>query len=337
MSMNSMNLARLPPSRSSVQFAVRSDSPGGGALKLRHYFEHVLASELAEHSFVYMPEDTKWGDSNPWSRYRARVSHSINWASVAIAVISGWGWDRFIPKRFQEAPPFRVVYLVQSFDRIDPEDSQFRHLANPAIRICVSAPLEDALRRANVANGPIHTIPACIESPRLSAMDARDLDVLIVGYKRPDIAGSVARQLNSSGVRAELLMERLGREGFLQMLARARTVVCLPARVEGFYLPALEAMAIGALTVCPDVRGNDYCLDGFNCLKPAYRVEALVGAAKEAATMPAARIAAIREGARVTVAGHDLSHERSKFQTLLREILRGEGGRGGGRIDGPAH
>ena len=337
MSMNSMNLAGLPPSRSGVQFAVRCDSPGGGALKLRHYFEHVLASELAEHAILYMPEDTKWGDSNPWSRYRARVSYSINWASVAVAVISGWGWDRFIPKRFHEAPPFRVLYLVQSFDRIDPEDSQFRYLANPAIRICVSAPLEDALRRANVAGGPIHTIPACIESPRLSAMDVRDLDVLIVGYKRPDIAGTVARLLNASGLRAEVLMEMVSREAFLRMMARARTVVCLPATVEGFYLPALESMAVGALTVCPDVRGNDYCLDGVNCLKPPYRVEALVGAAKEAATMPAARIAAIREGARVTVTGHDLAHERRKFQTLLREILHGKGGGGGGRIDGPAH
>ena len=100
-------------------------------------------------------------------------------------------------------------------------------------------------------------------------------------------------------------------------------------------------MAVGALTVCPGVRGNDYCLDGFNGLKPPYRVEALVGAAKEAATMPAARTAAIREGARVTVTGHDLCHERGRSQTLLREILRGDGdgdgGRGGGRIDGPAH
>ena len=322
----------LPASRSSVQFAVRADSPGGGALKLRHYFEHVLASEMAERALLYMPEDTEWSDGNPWFRYRNRVRHLIDWSTVAVAVISGWGWDRFIPKRFHEAPPFRVVHLVQSFDRIEPKDSQFRHLANPAMRICVSAPLEDALRRANVANGPILTIPACIESLEFSTGDRRDLDVLIVGYKRPDIAGSVARLLDDSGVRTELLMETLGRKSFLETLGRARIVVCLPSMVEGFYLPALESMAVGALTVCPDVRGNDYCLHGVNCLKPPYRVEAIVGAVKEAAAMPAARIAAIRDGARVTVGRHDLALERSNFQGLLREILVGKGKRSGDQL-----
>ncbi len=329
--MNHIGFPQLPPSRSSVQFAVRCDGPSGGALKVRHYFDHVMVSELAERVRLYMPEDTKWGDDNPWYTHRARVSHSIDWASAAVVVISGWGWDRFVPRQFHEAPPFRVIYLVQSFDRIDPDDSQFRHLANPAIRICVSLPLGDELRRTNIVNGPVHTIPAGIESIGSEVVDTRDLDLLIVGYKRPDIAEFVAGALDATGLQVELMMETLPRETFLQTLGRARMVVCLPAPVEGFYLPALEAMATGALTICPDVRGNDYCVDGVNCLKPHYRVEALVGAVKQAVAMPAARLADIRERARVTVTDHDLTNERSRFQTLLREIL---GDQNGGSVDG---
>ncbi len=300
---------------------MRCDAPGGGALKVRHYFEHMLASELAERVSLYMPPDTKWSEDNPWSRHRDRASQTIEWQGVAVAFISGWGWDRFIPKRFHETPPFRVVYLLQSFDRIHPADSQFRYLSCPATRICVSAPLADALRRTNVVNGPIYTIPACIESLGSLSTGARDIDVLIVGYKRLDVARSVAALLDAPGFRVELVMETLGRAAFLRKLARARTVICLPAKEEGFYLPALEAMAVGALTVCPDVRGNNHCVDGLNCLKPPYRVEALADAAREAATMPEARIAAIRQGARATVAEHDLARERSTFLALLREIL----------------
>lgn len=321
--MLSTTLAPLPSSRFRVQFAVRSETPSGGGVKLRHYFEHVLASEMAEDACLYMPDNTKWDDSNPWSAYRARVCHSIDWARVAVVVISGWEWDRFIPTRFHKGAPFRIISLVQSFDQIVPGDSQFRHLANPAFRICVSMRLEIELRLANIANGPIRTIPACIEAPGPSAVDARDLDVLIVGYKRPDIADVVAGALDAPGLHVELLMETLPREAFLRYLARARSVVCLPSPVEGFYLPALEAMAAGALTVCPDVRGNDYCLHGVNCLKPPYRVEALINAAKEAATMSEARLAAIRKGARITVARHDLAYERCQFQSLLHEMLNG--------------
>ncbi len=247
-------------SRSTIQFAVRCDAPSGGALKLLHYYEHALASEFGRHVIAFMPRDTDWSDSNPWIAYRRRVTHSIHWDSVAVVVISGWGWDRFIPKRFHAVPPFRVVYLVQSFEGIDPRDSRFRHLSNPAVRLCVGAPLERALRATRAANGPVHTIPAGLDLSAVPARRHHDLDILIVGWKRRDIAGRVAKLLNISGLRAELLTEMVSRGKFLERLAAARVVVCLPAKVEGFYLPALEAMAAGALTVCPDVRGNDYCV-----------------------------------------------------------------------------
>ena len=38
------------------------------------------------------------------------------------------------------------------------------------------------------------------------------------------------------------------------------------------------------------------------------------------------------QSARATVTGHDLAHERSKCQTLLRDILQGGDGRGEGQL-----
>ena len=173
-----------------IQFAVRCDAPSGGALKVRHYFEHVLASEFKDRLSLFMPADTRWSGSNPWLDYRACVSPTIDWAKVGVVVLSGWGWDRFVPKRFHAAAPFRVIYLVQSFGSIDPRDSRFRHLANPAIRICVSKPLEQELRRLGAANGPVHTIPAGLD---LAAMPKPacppETDVLIVGFKSQTLHG----------------------------------------------------------------------------------------------------------------------------------------------------
>ena len=62
--------------------------------------------------------------------------------------------------------------------------------------------------------------------------------------------------------------------------------------------------------------------DGVNCLKPAYRIEALVRAAKEAADMSMTQAAMIREGGRATALQHDSVHERSKFQALLRDLIQ---------------
>ena len=308
--------------RSTIQFALRSGAPRGGPLKLRHYFEHVLASNLAAQARAYLPNDTRWNDTNPWTVHRHRVTHAIDWSQVAVMVISGLGWDRFIPERFHAAPPFHVVYLLQSFERLDPSDSQFRHLANPAVRICVSAPLEKALRALDIANGPIYTFPAGVDPTELRARDSHDVDILIVGSKSPDMARSLKRRAEQAGLNATLLLEQLAREVFLEGLARSRIVVCLPDGREGFYLPALEAMALGALTICPDAGGNDYCVDRVNCLKPAYQLDALMDGVKEAVDMPEWRIKGMTDRARVTVAQHDLRHERAKFQRLLRQIMK---------------
>ena len=57
----------------------------------------------------------------------------------------------------------------------------------------------------------------------------------------------------------------------------------VPNPTEGFFLPALEALALRSVVVCPDVIGNrSFCLDGVNCFRPAFEEEALLGAAEEA-------------------------------------------------------
>ena len=70
------------------------------------------------------------------------------------------------------------------------------------------------------------------------------------------------------------------RQEFLQLLSRAKIAACIPLEeergAEGFYLPALEAMALECLVVCPHSVGNiDHCLDGFNCIVPEFTVEGL--------------------------------------------------------------
>ena len=293
-------------------------------MKVRNYFEHVLASPFAERLRLCMPADTPWHEANPWLRYRERATSEIDWKSVGTLVISGWGWERFVPEGFHHGPPFRVVYLVQSFGCLNPRDSRFPHLTNPAIRICVSQPLGDRLRRLAVANGPVHVIPAAVDVRDIPTDVTKDIGVLVVGVKRAEIARDVATALEGRGVATHLRTDKCGRIEFLKRLARARVVACLPAVTEGFYLPALEAMAAGAVVVCPDVIGNDYCLDGFNCLKPAYDVDALAAAIEKAVALSAEDSATMLSNAQETVRRHDTAAERERFLDVL-----GDAGRAG--------
>ena len=103
-------------------------------------------------------------------------------------------------------------------------------------------------------------------------------------------------------------------------MRRAKVTVFLPNLSEGLHMPPLEGMALGTLVVCPDVPGVEYCSDGFNCLRPAYRLNALAAAVTAAHSLPMREAEAIRERAHETVILHSLNRERAAFHDVLRNI-----------------
>ena len=309
-----------------ILFANQSSRPSGGVLKLRHYFEHAL-SLFPQTTKIYMPEDTPWTPCNLFAPHRNSVIHNIDWQTVSVMVISGWGWERFVPGNFHAAPPFQVIYLVQSFNKFRPQDSRFSGFANPAIRICVSEPLSTKLQNLGIANGPVHTIPVGIDVDQLQITGeisaGRDTDVLIIGLKNPQIGKLIAEEAKPLGIRVRLLTELLSREDFLQQIAHARIVICLPAAIEGFYLPALEAMALDSLVIVPQVIGNSYCIDGFNCIAPEYDVHGIIGAIKLAIGLSPSKSREMISNAKKTALEHNLQQERSAFQKILKEAVAG--------------
>ena len=306
-----------------IVFADQSSRPSGGTLKLRHYFEHTL-SLFPQMTTIYMPKETRWTPRNLFTPHRHRVIHNIDWETVSVMFISGWGWEKFIPTRFHEKPPFQVIYLIQSFNKFRPRDSRFPGFANPAIRICVSEPLSTKLKTLCIANGPIYTIPAGIDVDQLQITEEisgrRDTDILIVGFKNSQIGKIIAQQARTLGIRVCLLTELLPREEFLQQIAHARIVICLPAAIEGFYLPALEAMAIG---IVPPVVGNSYCVHGFNCIVPEYDVNGIIRAIKFALGMSPSKSKELIENANMTAQKHSLSKERAAFHGILKNVTAG--------------
>jgi glycosyltransferase involved in cell wall biosynthesis len=98
-------------------------------------------------------------------------------------------------------------------------------------------------------------------------------------------------------------------------------VVTLPLETEGFFLPALEAMAMGAVVVCPDCVGNrGFCRDGETCLRPAYTLDAVAAAAIEAVALCGTAAAALLREAAAEVRRHDLARERMAFLRILDSL-----------------
>lgn len=294
----------------------------GGHLKVWHYSKHV------EHSREYRPEvcftpGSQWDSSNPWFNGDPRPPQDCCSTRADVLFLAGSDW-RAWDERQGEVRPVPTINLIQHVRHARPDDRRYPFLARRAVRICVSEEVGQAVSDARLTNGPTFVIPNGLdraELPRPIPNPEKPVELLIAAPKEPRLGQELTRRLERLGRRCDLLTARLPRSEFLGRVNRARVTLFLPHRSEGFYLPALEGMALETVVVCPDCHGNrSFCLPGHNAFRPAYTPAAILTAVEDARSASAAEREVMLGHARATVAQHHLQKEREAFLRILEEL-----------------
>jgi Glycosyl transferases group 1 len=285
--------------------------PTGGNVTVRDFFRHALAYPRFDARIWFAP-GSRHAESDLWNDVpAARVVAAPDWDAFDLVVVNGKDW-RLLP----ESGRFRVLHLVQHLGY--PADEELRgYLAREAVRVCVSGAVAESIRP--YARGPIVPIPNGID-PALFREDGtrRAGAVAVWAGKAPELGAEIARLLAGSGVAAEVIADRLPRARFAERLRAADVLVALPLAAEGFYRPALEAMACCCAVVCSDARGNrEHCVDGESCVQPPHGD----AAAHAAAVMRLLRDDELRErvraGGRATASRFSLAAERERAHALF--------------------
>lgn len=307
---------RVMESRSQRVLLFHRDYRGftGGHLKVRDYYAH------AEHATGFTPRiffthRSIQGPKNPWHGIAPPPLPSWRPSEAAALFVAGFDWQA-VP----DPSPAPVINLIQGVCHADDGDARRAFLSRRAVRICVSQEVADAICATGAVNGPVHVIPNGIDLGTISSNRVRDIGVFIAGLKNPTFAVALAALLVASGVRVDLSLNRIPRPEFLDRLSRANIVVALPCEREGFFLPALEAMAAGSIVVCPDCTGNrEFCRDGITTFRPRYTLKAVT-----AATLAAVRQSPEdREGMRAEAAAEARRHSLDAERTAFLQILEG--------------
>ena len=293
----------------------------GGHLKVWDYFNHVLAAAEFTPRIFFSPRSS-WDDTNPWGSTRDYVVDSWSDVHPDVFFVAGRDWG-MVDEHPDAGPDIPVINLIQHVRHADPNSTRFQFLTRKAIRICVSEEVRQALEGTGLTQGPLVVIPNGLDLEPLLATDGveDDVEVLVVALKRPEIGEELETRLRRPDRRVEVLSGHLARPQFLERIRRARTTVFLPNETEGFYLPALEGMALGTLVVCPDCIGNrSFCLPGRNSFRPDYGTDELVRATEEALALSPEQANRMRADARRTAEAHSLLREREAFLDLLRNV-----------------
>ena len=251
----------------------------GGQLKHSHYYEHVrrMPGFAPRITFSRKPKNAHqsrerrmlWPDEDE----RTRAEH---WepGDRDVLFVAGVDW-RYLIEGGWGALSIPRINLIQHVRHAHEGTELHGYLCERAVRICVSQEVADAIGATGRTQGPILTIPNGVDMApfKLDAQgapkgyDARARPIVIVGYKNPDLARDLSERLDAQSIEHLLLTKFAERDVFLALLSQSQIAVCLPHPEEGFYLPAIEAMASGCVVVTLDCVGNrGFCHHEKNCL-----------------------------------------------------------------------
>lgn len=286
----------------------------GGHGKVWDYYRHTAAHPGWEPNIHFTSESVYAG--NPWRESEA-AGIVPDWCPgrYDALLLAGMDWTAWRVDR--EGTP--VLNLIQHVRHADPDADVNAFLARRAIRLCVSASVANALLARGV-RGPVITIDAALDIPRNPpTRDALREGVVIGAIKQPALGAELAAALRELGKHVTLLDAPLPRAEYLAALALADIAVLLPNPSEGFYLPALEAMALGCATVVPDCVGNrTYTQPDANSMVPEYTLEGLIAAVSRLDDAPLRE--RLRDAGIATAARFSQARERQAFHAVLDDL-----------------
>jgi hypothetical protein len=289
----------------------------GGHLKYRNYLEHTKRIPGIDPELYLTPASLT--DTNPFLTSGVPIHTQLMASDSYFVAEMDWQWLDAAGIDSRGTP---VINLVQSVLHGDPSDPKFTYLTRPALRICVSAAVAEALSATGHVAGPIVAIENGIDIGPITATIETSVrsGVFIAGYKAPDVGREIAVRL-CQRVNVDLAEGFVPQEEFFRRLSRARLCVLLPHAKEGFYLPALEAMALGTPVIVPDCIGNrSFCLNGLTCLVPEFNVAAIAQAATQ---LHESQILArdLVQGGHAMAKLHSLEREEEQYTIALLNYL----------------
>ena len=306
----------------------------GGSIKHSHYFEHVarMPGFAPKIALVGEPRNDAYARTlrELWPARDGAVVERWTPGPRDVLFVEGVDW-RFLAGCGLENVAIPRINLIQGIQHVREGSERYGYLAERAIRVCVSQEVADAIAATGRPRGPVLTVPNGTDvapfEPAGEGSPAgyakRHFPVTILGYKNPDLAGDLSRRLHGEGVEHLHLRRFLDRGTWLGLLAETRVAVCLPYAEEGFYLPALEAMASGCIVVTLDCIGNrGFCRHDESCLIADPSPDSLHAVTKRALAMSPPELAPMHRRARDTVIRHSLDAEREGFHAVLGDVDR---------------
>lgn len=242
----------------------------GGHRKVRDYLDHFIA--LGWHPSLYLSNKAATNTELFSNISGVHYQDEYNPTKADVVFLAGMDWQFYLPLRQENQ---KVINLIQHIRHGDSAQALFKYLREPAIRLCVSNAVKDAI--APYANGPCHVVKMGHTLPYIKS----DIlwDIYILANKQASLGEELAEWARELGYRVNIDTQTTDSRKVHTAMASADVTIALPHATEGFYLPGIESMWLSKSAVVPYcVANKEYANRFANIYMPEYNKKAIQNA-----------------------------------------------------------
>lgn len=295
----------------SISFIRQYHGYTGGHQKVRDYISHFLSFGWSPSLFLNKTAVTNKDlfDNIPHVYYQERYMPEDS----DIVFLAGMDWERYLQ---QESTNRKIINLIQHVRHADPNQALFKYLKEPAIRLCVSEAVRDAILPH--ANGPCYVIKM---GHILEPMQyKKDWDIYILANKQAELGSELTNWFRTLGYRVLVHTSTQEHRQVIEAMASSRLTVALPHETEGFYLPGIEAMYYSNMAVVPYcVANKEYFSRYSNLMMPNYSFDNIRLAALSALKKSRQNNIFRRYIGRRIAVSYSLENERKQLANILKK------------------
>lgn len=305
---------RNSENKKNVSFIRHYNGYTGGHQKVRDYMQHFADLSWQPNLFLQ-------GQSTIMPDLFTDIS-GVNYqpsydpTNADLVFLAGMDWNAFLALGIKDKT---VVNLIQHVRHADTNEPLFEFLAQPAIRICVSESVRQAILPH--ANGPVYTIPM---GHKIELGDTKKSnDIYILANKQPELGRRLALYFKEQQLSVICHDQYVEKHTVLTAMASSHISVTLPHKTEGFYLPGIEAMALSDIAVVPDcVASVEYTGRFNNALRCELSYEAIVNAVTKATALLESplKLGILKYFGYKRVNRYSLEREKKALSKLLKQI-----------------
>ncbi len=239
----------------------------GGHQKVRDYLSHFV--DLGWQPTLFLSNKAATNRRLFSDIPQVCYQESYQPADFDTVFLAGMDWQHYLPVCNTS---HTVINLVQHVRHGDPDEPLFQYLRQPAIRLCVSTAVKQAIEPH--ANGPCYVIKMGHRFPAISTQ--KKWDLYILANKQPEIGSELCDWATALGFNVKIDNSTQEHIHVVTAMAASSITVALPNPTEGFYLPGIEAMHYSQSAVVPYCIANKEYFNAYaNLLMPQYSIEAI--------------------------------------------------------------